>query len=215
MSELLNFQSIDDFSFAFVRHGATDFNLRGLRCGGDLDLPLAETAYQPILELGCWLRSQKIHFGKILCGNLLRVRQTALLLSGVLDALPVLSIADLDERHLGDWNGRPIAETEALLQAQQTPAGGESEAEFALRIRRALSEIYRQRNQRPLVISSQGVARVFYGMLGGAGRLRLGNGEWVEFARTTHAETQNVSLQLRRRLPATAHASAGSGDGAS
>jgi len=36
----------------FVRHGATAANLVGLRCGGDIDLPLTDTGRRQALSAG-------------------------------------------------------------------------------------------------------------------------------------------------------------------
>lgn len=38
----MSYQFQDPFSFHFVHHGVTELNFRGLRCGGDLDVPLAD-----------------------------------------------------------------------------------------------------------------------------------------------------------------------------
>ena len=37
-------------------------------------------------------------------------------------------------------------------------------------------------DRRPLLVSSKGVGRVLNGLLGGQGRMQVGNGEIVEFA---------------------------------
>ncbi len=38
----MGYQFQQPFNFYFVRHGVTDLNFRGLRCGGDLDVPLTD-----------------------------------------------------------------------------------------------------------------------------------------------------------------------------
>jgi probable phosphoglycerate mutase len=87
----------------------------------------------------------------------------------------------LNERHLGDWNNRPIAETEEALKRKETPPGGESEAQFTERVGRALANLAPLLARRPLLVSSKGVGRILNGLLGGEGRLQVGNGEIVEF----------------------------------
>jgi probable phosphoglycerate mutase len=169
-------------AFAFMRHGATEHNLRELRCGGDLDVPLTETGYRMVFEMACAMQQRSMGLDVILCGTLLRTRQSALIVSGVLGDLPIISVPALNERHLGQWNGQPIKGTEASLASNQTPPGGEPEDVFVARVSRALGEIVRHRSQRLLVVSSKGVGRVLNGLLGGSGRLAVGNGELVVFA---------------------------------
>lgn len=187
------------FSFAFIRHGATDLNLRDLRCGGDLDVPLTEAGYDMVFDMACWMWRREIQFGTILCGTLLRTRQTALILSGVLGALPIVTLPELNERHLGDWNGRPISETEDLLSNNVAPPGGESENEFIKRVHLVLSQIYHYRDERPLVVSSKGVGRALYTLMGGKGRLSVENCELLEFTRVTDNDGV-ASLELGRRI---------------
>jgi probable phosphoglycerate mutase len=86
-----------------------------------------------------------------------------------------------NERRLGQWNNRPIAETEELLAAKVTPPGGESEADFESRISLALDNLKPIMDRRPLLVSSKGVGRIMNVLLGGPGRMQVGNGEIVEF----------------------------------
>ena len=50
-------------------------------------------------------------------------------------------------------------------------------------------------DRRPLLVSSKGVGRVLNGLLGGTGRMQVGNGEIVEFAvaRTANQTTLRVA----------------------
>jgi probable phosphoglycerate mutase len=41
----MTYQADRPFTLYFVRHGVTEPNFRGYRCGGDLDLPL--------MDIGC------------------------------------------------------------------------------------------------------------------------------------------------------------------
>lgn len=168
-------------AFAFMRHGVTEHNLRGLRCGGDLDVPLTDAGCRMVFEMACAMQQRSMGLELILCGTLLRTRQSARIVSDVLDDLPIISVPALDERLLGQWNGQPIEHTEALLASNQTPPDGEPEDVFVARVGRALGEIVRHRSQRLLVVSSKGVGRVLNGLLGGSGRLAIGNGELVMF----------------------------------
>ena len=109
------------FTLFFVRHGATEPNFRGLRCGGDFDVPLLDIGLDQAYLLAKQVRAMDLAIGAIACGSLVRTRQTALIISGVLGGLGVEVEPLLNERRLGSWNNRPIAETEEALKRKETP----------------------------------------------------------------------------------------------
>ena len=170
------------FTMYFVRHGATEPNFRGLRCGGDLDIPLMDIGCDQAYLLAKQIDKMNLGIGVIVAASLVRTRQTASIISGVLGNVPVAVEPLLNERRLGQWNNRPIAETEAQLAARVTPPGGESEEEFTARVGLALEALRPYLDRRPLLVSSKGVGRVMNVLLGGEGRMQVGNGEIVEFA---------------------------------
>lgn len=170
------------FTMYFVRHGATEPNFRGLRCGGDLDIPLMDLGCDQAYLLAKQIARMNLQVGVIVAASLIRTRQTASIISGVLGNVPVEVEPLLNERRLGQWNNRPIAETEAQLAARVTPPGGESEEEFTARVGLALEALRPRLDRRPLLVSSKGVGRVMNVLLGGEGRMQVGNGEIVEFA---------------------------------
>jgi probable phosphoglycerate mutase len=176
------YQADRPFTFYFVRHGVTEPNFRGYRCGGDLDLPLMDIGCDQAYLLAKQIEKMNLRIGVIIAGSLIRTRQTAAIISGVLGNVSVEVEPLLNERRLGQWNNRPIAETEELLAARVTPPGGESEDEFTRRIETALEKLRPQLDRRPLLVSSKGVGRVMNALLGGQGRMQVGNGEIVEFA---------------------------------
>lgn len=170
------------FTMFFVRHGVTEPNFRGLRCGGDLDIPLMDIGCDQAYLLAKQIEKMSLGIGVIVAGSLIRTRQTASIISGVLGNVPVEVEPLINERRLGQWNNRPIAETEAQLAARVTPPGGESEDEFTARVGRALEALRPHLDRRPLLVSSKGVGRVMNMLLGGEGRMQVGNAEIVEFA---------------------------------
>lgn len=167
--------------FLFVRHGQTEPNALGLRCGGDLDVELTSLGCEQAWSLGLRLRREGWQPSLILCSGLIRVRQTAMILAGMLGAIELVSDRLLDERRLGSWNRTPILETEEALKRGDTPPGGESESDFRQRMEAASRLILSHRQRRPLVVSSKGVARLLHNVLGGSGRLQVGNAELVRF----------------------------------
>ena len=170
------------FTLYFVRHGITEPNFRGFRCGGDLDLPMMDIGCDQAYLLAKQIERMHLRVGVIVAGSLIRTRQTASIISGVLGTVPVEIEPLFNERKLGQWNNRPIAETEEQLQKRITPPGGESEEQFEARIALAFEHLRPLLEKRPLIVSSKGVGRVLHNLLGGTERMTVGNGEIVEFA---------------------------------
>jgi probable phosphoglycerate mutase len=177
----MTYQADRPFTLYFVRHGVTEPNFRGFRCGGDLDLPLMDIGCDQAYLLAKQIEKMNLRIGVIVTGSLIRTRQTASIISGVLANVPIEIEPLFNERRLGQWNNRPIAETEELLAAKVTPPGGESEEDFTKRVSMALDNLRPHLDRRPLLVSSKGVGRVLNGLLGGQGRMTVGNGEIVEF----------------------------------
>jgi len=175
------------FTLYFVRHGITEPNFRGFRCGGDLDLPMMDIGCDQAYLLAKQIERMNLRVGVIIAGSLIRTRQTASIISGVLGTVPVEIEPLLNERKLGQWNNRPIAETEEQLRSRITPPGGESDEQFEARIALALEHLRPILERRPLIVSSKGVGRVLNQLLGGTERMTVGNGEIVEFAVAPHA----------------------------
>ncbi len=165
----------------FVRHGATAPNLAGLRCGGDLDVPLTHVGRQQALQAALQVAALQPPVGLIVTSDLLRTRQTAALIGRHLPGVPVLIEPAFAERRLGAWNLRPIDETQAWLTARLTPPGGESDQAFIDRVAYAVRRIKAHLHRRPLLVGSKGVARVMGELIGVPHRLELENGAVAEF----------------------------------
>jgi probable phosphoglycerate mutase len=193
----MSYQADRPFTLYFVRHGVTEPNFRGYRCGGDLDLPLMDIGCDQAYLLAKQIEKMHLRIGVIVAGSLVRTRQTASIISGVLGNVPVEIDPLLNERRLGEWNNRPIADTEELLSARATPPGGESEDEFRARVAAALDNLRPHLDRRPLIVSSKGVGRVLNMILGGQGRMQVGNGEIVEFVVGPSA-AETPALRVRR-----------------
>lgn len=155
-----------EHSLSFVRHGATEPNLAGLRCGGDLDVPLTDAGRRQAADVGRRLAALGRPIGLIVSSDLQRTRETARIVAAALPGVEVVIEAGFGERHLGTWNLRPIADTEAELQSGITPPGGESNEHFFERIALALETLLPRLAQRPLLVGSKGVARALGELLG-------------------------------------------------
>jgi 2,3-bisphosphoglycerate-dependent phosphoglycerate mutase len=165
---------------SFVRHGATEPNLAGLRCGGDLDVPLTDTGREQAAEVGRRLAALGRPVGLIVTSDLQRTRETARIVALSLPGVEVVVEAGFGERHLGAWNLRPIAETEAQLMRGDTPPGGESNECFFERIAAAVETLLPRLDRRPLLVGSKGVARALGELLGQPAQ-GLGNGALAHF----------------------------------
>lgn len=194
----MSFEADAPISFHFVRHGVTEPNFRGLRCGGDLDLPLMDIGCDQSYLLARQVQKMHLRIGVIVSGSLIRTRQTAAIISGVLGNVPVEIEPLLNERRLGQWNNRPIAETEEQLASRVTPPGGESEDEFTQRVAAALERLKPMMARRPLVVSCKGVGRVMHALLGGTGRMQVANGEVVEFTLAAREARPRLHVAGRR-----------------
>ncbi len=166
----------------FMRHGATALNAAGLRCGGDVDLPLIDLGHRQAWQAAEHLAAQRPRVGVIVVSALQRTRQTADIIGWALPGVEIVVDAAFNERRLGAWNRRPIAETQAELAAGVTPPGGESNAEFTQRIREAaLTTLAPLLPRRVLLIGSKGVARVLGELAGLGPQQPLDNADLVTF----------------------------------
>lgn len=170
----------------FVRHGATAPNLAGLRCGGDLDVPLTHAGREQAHAAGRALARLEPAVGVIYTSSLVRNRETAAIVAEYLPRVRVAVEPAFGERRLGAWNLLPIAQTQSWLEARMTPPGGESDDEFLERIARAVRGIKQQLAERPLLVGSKGVARILGELVGLDGRLELDNGAIWEFDFAAH-----------------------------
>lgn len=164
-----------------VRHGATEPNLAGLRCGGDLDVPLTALGRQQATQVGLRIREFGTPVGVIVASPLQRTHETAEIIGRLLGGVEVVIEPAFAERRLGAWNLRPIAETEHALVAGALPPGGEADADFVERIATATQTLLLPRlAQRPLLVGSKGVARALRQLLGLPGRTGLANGQLLQ-----------------------------------
>lgn len=170
-------------SFLFVRHGQTEDNLRGVRCGGDRDVPLTPRGIAAARAAAARLRTAGPVCGLVIAGPLQRTLVTGSLFAEAL-GVPMEERGWLRERALGAWNGLPIEDTRPWFAEGRTPPGGESEEAFADRVLTGLAHLAGLLNRRPLLVGSKGVGRVLLHRLAGEPGVELGNCEIVEFVRT-------------------------------
>jgi 2,3-bisphosphoglycerate-dependent phosphoglycerate mutase len=169
-------------SLLFLRHGATALNAAGLRCGGDVDPPLTALGHRQSVQAAQRLAEMRPRVGVIVVSGLRRTRQTADIVARALQGVEIVIEPAFNERRLGEWNRRPVAETQAELEAGATPPGGEGHAEFAQRIRAGVIRTLAPRlGERPLLVASKGVARVLGELSGHGPTDALGNADIALF----------------------------------
>jgi probable phosphoglycerate mutase len=165
----------------FVRHGATEANLAGVRCGGDLDVPLTEFGRRQAAEAGLRIRELRMPVGLIVTSALQRTRDSAAIISRLLQGVEVVVEPGFAERRLGEWNLRSVAETQAELVQGVTPPGGESNQQFLERIHDAMESLLPRLDERPLLVGSKGVARAISELLGMEAAHDVSNGQLAHF----------------------------------
>ena len=163
---------------AFVRHGATQPNLDGVRCGGDLDVPLTDIGRAQARATALHIAQSGVPIGLIVSSGLQRTNETAAIIARHLPGVPTITLAGFVERHLGEWNRRAISESEPWISGGLTPPGGESNSVFIQRIEQAVQSLlphWPAPPLRPLVVASRGVARALGELSGRPGTVHLAN----------------------------------------
>jgi len=104
----------------FVRHGATAANSAGLRCGGDLDLPMTALGHEQAQRIAERVAQLQPPVGLIVTSDLRRTRETAVAIKRRQPGIAVVVEPAFAERHLGQWNLLPIHDSQPWLEAGMT-----------------------------------------------------------------------------------------------
>ena len=122
--------------FYFLRHGQTEWNRLG-RGMGQRDIPLNETGHLQAQQAAHQIR--EVGIKTILSSPLLRAKQTADRIATDL-SLPVTTIDDLMECHLGNWEGQDITLWWESWNAGIPVDGVEPRPDFIARTIRAVNQ---------------------------------------------------------------------------
>ncbi|MGE0615853.1 MAG: histidine phosphatase family protein [Bacteriovoracia bacterium] len=150
--------------FYFFRHAATDLHAKGLACGGGSDVPLSEAGLQEARAAAKIFRKNPQKIKTIFSSSLLRAIQTADIVHDVVD-VKLRVFPHFAERHLGDWEGKPVAEIEGFSAFAPTIPRGEAYAAFEKRVGEGLV-IALGTAQVSLIVSHGFVAAVIQRILG-------------------------------------------------
>ena len=145
-----------------LRHGATEWNAEQ-RVMGRRPVPLSSAGAAQIRALAPGVRA--LGLGSVWTSPVARARETADIVAGVLDHVPVRELEDLAEVDYAQWEGRRFKElfddpvfrehlTDPLRS--RAPGGGENLVEVGERVARALSAVVAGCGGRPALVVSHG-----------------------------------------------------------
>lgn len=147
-----------------VRHGQTDWNLRGIY-QGQSDIPLNETGIAQARALAATLNGTR--FDAIYSSDLARALQTASLIAAVL-GLPVNPDPRLREINQGVWEGQTIDAVRQKYQPDFSPnpkyistpraEGAESLEQVIRRVVAAANEYHQRHNGGRVLLSTHGLS---------------------------------------------------------
>jgi len=161
-----------NYHIVLLRHGESIANAQGYY-QGQTDFTLTEIGKKQAHSLAKWWQKQGVTFDLIISSPLMRARQTAEIISSILE-LPLEFDPLWMERDAGLLSGLHQDDAEQLYPQPSfthiyQPIGttGESQWELYLRAGRALSDLLRRAPGRYLVVSHGGILNmVLYTILG-------------------------------------------------
>jgi len=166
-------QSTGTLRIYLARHGETDWNAER-RLQGTTDTPLNSTGRQQAAKLAERLKG--VRLDAVYSSTLSRSRDTAELVRG---QAPLKSLAGLNERRIGKFEGKKLDKNSDPATAQEYPKrsrdpddeldGGESLNQFYERVRTALGDIRSQHNSGAILIvghaiTNQMILRALFGL---------------------------------------------------
>ena len=155
-----------------VRHGQTDFNLRGVVQGSGIDAPINETGRAQAKAF--YEAYQNIAFDQVYHTALIRTRQS--IESFISKGIPTTALPELNEISWGDYEGTPMTSEEGeyykhMLHQWQIGnldyaiAGGESPNVVAERMRKGIQKILEGPGETILVCMHGRAMRIFLSLI--------------------------------------------------
>lgn len=155
-----------------LRHGQTDFNLRGVVQGSGIDAPINATGQA---QASAFFESYKnIAFDQLYHTALIRTKQS--IQQFIDQGIPTLALPELNEISWGDYEGTPMTPDEneyyqhMIHQWQQgnldySIAGGESPNKVAVRMQRGINIILNGPGENILVCMHGRAMRIFLSLI--------------------------------------------------
>ena len=162
--------------FCIVRHGETAWNAKQ-RVQGQLDIPLNANGQRQARAVGVALAA--VRFDAVVCSDLSRAYETALLSSSAMDGGIETEVA-LRERHYGKFQGLKYVEAQQQFPADFALhlerhldfayASGESLQSFAARVGKVMDALAKKHKDKTvLVVTHGGCLDVVYRTASGIG----------------------------------------------
>ncbi len=150
--------------FYMIRHGQTEANERQVMAGST-DSPLTALGRNQAKSVQKIVSELKVKPSVIVHSDLSRARDTASIINEVLN-VPMHEEPNIAEIHSGDWEGKPWAECEDLLDGWPTPPNGETFDEFCERLRKGKKFHLETHDGPVLLVCHGGVFRGLGGIYG-------------------------------------------------
>lgn len=155
-----------------VRHGQTDFNLKGVVQGSGIDAPINQTGRAQAQAF--FDAYQQVHFDQIYHTALIRTKQS--IAEFISRGTPTSALPELNEISWGDYEGTPMTPEEneyykhMLHQWQEgnldyAIAGGENPNQVADRISRGIEKILKGPGETILVCMHGRAMRIFLSLI--------------------------------------------------
>lgn len=155
-----------------VRHGQTDFNLKGVVQGSGIDAPINSTGQA---QAAAFFETYKdVAFDQIYHTALIRTKQSVQQFIDL--GIPTLALPELNEISWGDYEGTPMTPQEGeyyqhmlhqwqLGNLDYAIAGGESPNKVAVRMRRGIELILNGPGETILVCMHGRAMRIFLSLI--------------------------------------------------
>ncbi len=131
----------------------TDANHEKLLCGGDWNIALNSEGHRQAAQAAAEHGNALVNIQTICCSPLLRAQQTAEYFAKELK-VPILTIHELGEQKLGEWERKPWQDVPEFFTGDKDPPQGESRRNLDARIHRALQLALREEG--PVLLVSHG-----------------------------------------------------------
>lgn len=158
----------------FVRHGETDWNLRGIT-QGSTDIPLNETGFHQAATVAGYLARERWH--AVYASPLQRAFQTGHVIAQKIGIESITQMPELVERHFGEAEGMLTELRRHTYRDGRQPLGAESWDQVVERMLRAAATIaQRHAGQRVVAVSHGGAIN---GLLGHVSNGEIGPGKTI------------------------------------
>lgn len=142
-------------SFYLIRHGESEANLAGKAAGGGVDSVLTPKGESQAYDLAEVIDQLAIKPSVIFSSPMKRAKRTAEIINEHL-GLPLTILDNLEEHHVGAWEGQPWSVIGPKMKAGVAPPNGESYEQYAERVSKTLSPVLNAEYETPPMIVAHG-----------------------------------------------------------